>query len=259
MKFSIFFALFLSVQLSHAEVLLVPSADRSFGLYKEACQKNGYTCTMNHHLAELQNQATPQFDLLLQDLDYSSPTFCEELATRILNILKTEMISVEQVEILLKILEQAQNFLTSQKTKPLLAIAKQLRENLQLIKSEEIKDLPAEFLVLFKKALPLATTTKIQTGFLKTKIEKIDFRKVLSSEELLITNTCDNENVHSSIQRIKWQSDRENVCRFSEQWDRVSSSTSHFISENKGTLITVGVIAIGTALLLNNYEVQIAF
>lgn len=248
--------------LSHtvkAQTLLVPASDLAFEKYKEYCVKPGYICTMNSFYEQLQNQPTPLFDLLLNDLDYSSEKFSNELASRILIILKKEMISIEQVEILSKITSQVKDSMTPQKSKQLLAIEKQLNENIDLIKQENLIDFPESFSIVHKKAVSKKFEKKLNTDFFKTKSEHIHFNRALSSSEFLTTSDCGQEILHPSVQNEKWQVLREKACHFSEQFARASTHTVDFITENKNTLITVGLIAIGAAVLMNNYEVQFSF
>jgi len=256
MKF--LFILFLS-SFSYAQVLLVPSADRSFEAYKTNCEKPGYLCTTSFFLEQAQKQGTPQFDLLIDELDYSAKEFRENLPDRILKILKTEMISIDQVEILLKLIEQTEAFIEAKKLKTLQVIEKQLQENRSWAQADELKELPGEFLIVFKKALPLKNLRKFQTSFLKPKIDKIQFNLAPSSSESLASGDCKSEVMHSLIQNLKWQMDREHTCDFADQFSQVSSSTSNFVSQNKTTLITLGLVAIGAALLLNNYEFEVSF
>lgn len=252
------FILFLS-SFSYAQVLLVPSADRGFETYKTNCEKPGYLCTTSFFLEQAQKQATPQFDLLIDEIDYSAKEFRENLPDRILKVLKSEMISIDQVEILLKLIEQTQIFMDAKKLKTLQAIEKQLQENRSWVQAEESKELPSEFIIVFKKALPLKDLRKFQTSFLKPKLDSVTFNRATSSTEYLAIGDCKSEVMHSSIQNLKWQMDREHTCDFADQFSQVSSSTSNFVSNNKTTLITVGLVAIGAALLLNNYEFEVSF
>lgn len=254
MKFLLLLITLLGFQDLQAQVLLLPSPDRNFELYHEQCRKEGYLCTTNFLLETLQKRPTPHFDLLIEELDYSSKEFSNELANRALKILRAEMISTEQVEILIKILNQARSFVTTQNLKPLLAIEKQLQEDLDFVENSYLKELPAEFTVVFKK--PVA---KFQSAFLKEKIEKIKFTQTLSTQETLISGTCGNENVHSSIQGMKWQIDLENPCGFSKQIANLSRSSTAFVKENKNALLIGSVVAVGAVLLLNKYEVEVSF
>lgn len=259
MKLLIILITYLCMPRAQAQVLLVPSADRDFEVYNEHCRKEGYFCTTKYFLETLQNSATPQFDLLIEELDYSSAEFCAQLASRSLRILKAEMISVEQVEILIKLLGQAKNFVGSQQVKSLQTIEFQLREHLDLVQKASLKELPAEFIVVFKKPLATHLAGKFQSAFLKEKIEKINFTQTLFSHESLALGNCGNENVHPSIQEIKWQIDHEKACGFSNQVTQISRASSNFIKENKNSLLVGSVIAIGAVLLLNKYEVQVTF
>lgn len=242
-----------------AQVLLLPTADRHFELYREQCQKEGYLCTTNFLLDTLQKLPTPQFDLLLEELDYSSKEYCNGLTKRVLNILKTEMISIEQVEILIKLLGQAKSFVASQNLKSLQAIEVQLQEDLALVQKVNLKELPAEFIVVFKKPLPLNLHSKFRSTFLKEKSERIKFTQALLQQENLVSGACGNENIHSSVQDVKWQIDHENTCGFSSQVVNLSRSSANFVKENKNSLLIGSVLAISAVLLMNKYEVEFSF
>ena len=254
MKFLLMLISYLCAHTLHAQVLLLPTTDRNFELYREQCQKEGYLCTTNYLLDQLQKRPTPQFDLLLEELDYSSKEFCNELVTRSLKILRTEMISAEQAEILVKLLNQAKSFVNAQNLKPLQAIEKQLQEDLDLVQRTNLKELPAEFIVVFKKPV-----SRFQSGFLKDKIEKIHFIQSLSTHENLVSGICGNEQVHSAVQDIKWQIDRESSCGFSNQIANLSRSSTSFVKENKNALLVGSLIAVGAVILLNKYEVEVSF
>lgn len=254
MKFIFSLITFLSIEILHAQVLLVPPADRNFQIYRERCQKEGYLCTMNYLLGNLQKSATPQFDLLLEELDYSSKDFCNGLANRSLKILSTEMISTEQVEILIKLLNQAGNFVSPSALKPLQAIEKQLQEDLDFVQQKSLKELPADFIVVFKRPV-----SKFQSGFLKVKSEKIKFSQTLLTQENLVSGTCKDEAVHPSIQDINWQIDHEESCGLSNQIANLSRSSTTYVKENKNAFLIGSVIAVGAVLLLNKYEVEVSF
>lgn len=244
---------------AQAQVLLVPAKDVGFEKYKEQCTKTGYTCTTNYFLEQIQKQETPLFDSLLNDLDYSSAKFCDELPKRILKILKEEQISIEQVEMLQKLIEQAKEFSGTAALKQLQVIEKQIKDNRQLVQAENNVDLPESFLIVFKTALAVKSEKKFKADLFKLKTIRIEFNQTPETRQDLVMGDCQNEVLHSSIQDLKWQVVREKSCSFSEQFSRVSASTSNFISQNKTSLLVVGALAVGAAVLMHNYEVQFSF
>ncbi len=254
MKILISISIIFCFQILNAQVLLVPTADRNFDNYLKQCQKEGYICTTTYMLERLVQQPTPQFDLLIEELDYSSKEFCNDLANRTLKILKTEMISIEQAEILIKVVNQAGNFVLPQFLKPLQVIEKQLQEDLDHVQKANLRDLPDEFTVVFKKPVRI-----FKSNFLKEKTEKIKFTQTLTTQENLISGSCGNEKIHSTIQDVKWQIYSEDSCGLSYQLANFSKSSSIFVKENKKAFLIGSVIAIGAVILLNKYEVEFTF
>lgn len=242
-----------------AQVLLVPTPDRDFNSYSESCQKQGYLCTTTFFSEQLKEKETLQFDLLLEDLDYSSKEFCSELPNRILKILKTEMISLEQVEVILKLIEQAKNFSSLQQTKSLHVIETQLQEDLATIKKATLIPLPAAFIMIFKKPIPSNLASQFKNRFIKYKIETINFALAPSSSENLVLSYCKDEKIHPAISDIKWQIDSESSCGITSQFSKFSESSSNFIKENRTVLIIGSAIAIGATILFNKYDIQLSF
>lgn len=259
MKFFIIFWILNFYQFSKADTILVPDLNVSFELYKEHCAKPGYICTTNFNLERIQNQSTPQFDLLLNDLDYLSENFRKDLAGRSLNILKNEMLSVEQIEILLKLLEQAQDFSSGDKIKQLQTIKRQLEETLQLLQNNPLPELTESFFVVFKRPTSEKNFKKIDQQTLRIKAAKIDFNRDSETRLAFVQGQCELAQVHSLFQNEKWLIDSNQNCHFSQTITKAATLTSEFVQEHKTALVITGLAAVGAALLLKNYDVQFSF
>lgn len=253
-----------SVQSVHAQVLLVPDSKMEFSNYRQKCKKDGYFCTFDYQLQQIRLRETPLLNQLLENLDYSSEAFRNELAQKSLMILKSEQLSIEQVEILIKVVEQTKNLQLTQNSKALQNIETQMREMLEQVQHEQLNELPAEFLVAFKKPLPLNFLKNKKVFFLKIETSKIEFNKTVKDSQTietknLVTGDCENALVDTSLQQLKWQIASNQVCSLQQGLSQVQTSTFNFIEKNKNPLLVTGLIVLGAAILMNNYEVTLNF
>jgi hypothetical protein len=271
MRFTlIFIFIFIGKQITcFAQTLLVPDQSASFDQYKIHCQKEGYLCTMNEDLRKKQHSENLIFNEFVNRLDYGSEEFKKLFVQDLINILEKEVLSVEQLEICLQIIQQMKVFnFPTQDLKRLNLMEKELQSIYDLIIQNELHDLPAAYFILFEKPIAIEELKKIRITFLKIPVFKSEFNRTLSPtsmrflqltpNEPLLTGRCETVRPHPSIETLKWQAFHGDTCSFSENFNEISNSTGRFINKNK-TLLTFGAVVLGAALFLNQYEVKWTF
>ena len=256
MKF-ILILFFSSVAFS--QVILLPDQTIDFKKYQTACSKEGYICTMKYNLGQVEQMETPKFNELINQLDYSSETFRNDFIPNFFRIAKDESLSIEQIEILQKIIDQLKQFSDTQRQKQFTFVENQLGELVTLVKAAELSDLPAEYLIIFKKAVPISFLKNLKPTFFKMKIFKSSFKSPLDSADPFVSGLCDSATIHDSLQNKKWQIESEKVCGFAEHFIQAKKSTGDFMVRNQSGLITAGLVIVGAAILMNNYELKFTF
>ncbi len=256
MKF--FFLLFLT-QISFAQVLLLPDQTVDFKQYRTSCEKEGYLCTTQFQLQYVKSLETPQFDDFVNQLDYSSDTFKNEFIVKFFKILKEESISVDQIDMMVKIIQQLKEFSDVDKKKQFTLLEQQLNGLIQLIKENQLTELPENYLIVFKTAVPSDFLKYLKPPFFKVKFYNSVFNKVLGEDASFVDGVCKSVQVHPSVINKKWQIESERACGLSEHFSRATKSTGDFVEKHQAGLITTGIVLVGAAILMNNYEIKLTF
>lgn len=259
-----FFLSFFCVHVQ-ADTLLIPDATITIDRYNEKCQLDGYVCTQKFFLEkELQN-STPQFDTFIDSMDLTNKDFLDSVQKNIQNILQSEMISLSQLDMLARLLEQV----NSQNLTNPIKLSDEIKFIQQEITSNNksmAKD--AEFVVYFKTVISKKTFNKIKPSFLNLPYTVITFNhlpthtftknKIIDEDLFLVKGTCEKANVESEINSLSWKILSESSCGWSQTLTQSSSKIYSTIKENK-SWIFVGALAIGTFILANQYEVSFQF
>ena len=197
---------------------------------------------------------------LLNQLDYSSESFRSQFLVNFYSLLKEESLSLEQAEMLLKILQQTKDFSDTPKQKNFQTLENQLNELIKLVKASELTELTAHYLIVLKKPVAVDFQKKWRSEFFKVKTLKIEFNRTLEVENHpLVQGECEQAEVHPSLQTAKWQIESETRCGFIEHLSAAQTSTAEFMGEHKNALITTGLVLVGAAIFLNQYEVKLNF
>ncbi len=260
----------LIVQLkTEAQILLVPDQQISYEKYLEKCHLSNYKCTMSFDLETVQNKSTPLFDQLIEKLDYLSEEFQTSFTNQIIPILNSEALSFDQIEIVLKIIGQIKNSNQNKIVlKKLNLIESELNSLYDFSQKNELKELNAAFVILFKKAVDPTSFQKVKTLFLKVPLFYSRFNNLLSQQdssknltlknEPLMTGHCENAKLLPQIENLKWQAVENEDCHFFQTINPFSSTAENRFIQPKNLLVT-GAVLLGAALLLNQYEVKFEF
>lgn len=250
-----------------AETVLVPDSSVSIEQYTAKCRMDGYTCTQKYFYDEQMQKPTPLFDALIDSIDLTDKNFVANLPKTVQNVLQKEMVSVEQLEMMMRLLEQSQD-----QNKEAKAI-KQLTNELKYIQSSLPNDKTfnlnqEKFVIFFKKAFTVDSFNKIKKSYLNLPYTDVSFNyvpvvnsmktKSYAANENLVTGVCENANISGNITLTQWKVMSEKSCGWSESLTKSTSGFTSTIKENKGWLIT-GAVLIGAAILASQYEVKFQF
>lgn len=251
---ALLFIFLLFCQNTYAEILLVPDNSVANEDYQSKCHKQGYICTQKYFFNEESNKDTPLFNRLIDSMDLNDSRFTSNLPNEVKNILQNEMISEEQLEMLVRLLTQTDEITKDSKAiKPLLSEMKYIQTT---IPKDSAFDFSAEsFVVYFKKPLSIEKYKKIKKSFLKIYSQEIHFNQFENSEPM-IQGACENIQPHSRLENIKWKVASNNSCGWNDSFQQTSSKVSSHLSEHKAWYITAAIL-IGTAILASQYEVQL--
>lgn len=251
---------------SQATVLLLPDTNISFSSYQEKCIKGGYQCTYNYLQNWVVSQPTPLFDNFINSVDLSTSQFRQTALSQLQNILMEEMISEDQLDLILVFIKQLRE--ENNLNNKISLLEKSLLQTKELLQNTKpLNQLDYEYyIIVMKKPIPKSNIKKLSMSLLRLPYYEINFRqfpqlikknKSLASENL-VQGFCEKAQVHELVQSENWQIQHEKSCSFNEQIRTMTSATSAKIIENKNWILT-GALLIGAAVLMSQYEVKFQF
>lgn len=262
---SLFFAFTLSFTLQ-AQVLLVPDSKISFDEYQSQCQQSGFICISSYFQNWVQQKPTNKFDHLVQNMDLTSNQFNQQSLKQVQEILKTEMLNLDQLEQIIILVNQMkeEKIINSKATlleKSLLGLKDILSSTQKLSLSEQ-----EHYYLVMKKAVSKKDFLKLKSIMLQIPFYEIFYNKVpvaltakatvaAETAPSLVIDHCEKAIVDEVIQGARLQVANHKTCSFNEQIAKVTTAVSTKITENRHWLIT-GAILVGTAILMSQYEVS---
>ncbi len=258
---SVLFALFTNT-FAYAQTLLIPDATVSVENYFEKCELEGYVCMGNFQFKKIISEPTPQFDSLLDSLDLSNRIFLSSLPKKIQSILQDESISTEQLEMLVRLLEQTQ-------TEQSRLLLNELNFVTKLIQKEHrIVNFNQDFIVFFKVPMKKDNLLKMKKSLLALPYYEVSFNKEIQkttsmgkqieTADYLVTGSCENAVTSVDTNSIKWKILSEKSCGWTKNLVETTATVYKKAQQNTGWIATSAII-IGAALLVNQYEVKFEF
>jgi hypothetical protein len=250
-----------------AQTLILPESDVDFKTYRSTCEKVSYYCTDKFFINLYAEKETPQFEELINSIDLSSKVFVQSFTKKITQVLQNEMLSVEQLEMSLKLIAQVSEAVENKNQLSLIeSDLKQIKDSLTNAKQLPVSE---NFYLFFKKPISESDLKSLRTLVLKYPLVKTYFNSVPqlasvrslrfnSVNEPLLNGHCETAQMNPQILVTAWQPLANSACTFSEQVSNVSSTVTSSVNKNRGWLLT-GAIVVGAAILLNQYEVQFTF
>ena len=250
-----------------ADTLLIPDQSVSLEKYLAKCRLPGYQCTNKYFNDHEISAATPQLDSFLDSIDLSNKDFVDSAQKKIQSILQNEMISVAQLDMILRLLEQM-NTQNSGKPARLAEEIKFIRLGLTADLKVPIEELEIENVVYFKTLMTRNKFLKIKASYLSLPYSVISFNHIPmhkttkdqfeNSKDDLIMGTCETAKLATEIDVVSWKVMSEDSCGWTQSLTQNTTSAMTTVKENKNWLIT-GALILGALVLANKYDVSFQF
>lgn len=210
MKFLISLSLSLIALSSEAAFLLIPTQDISAKTYFDWCYRENYSCTTDMFVNDIKNKRAEEFNKLMDQVDLSSPTFTELFKNSIIRILNEEDLDLTQLEMLLDLLKDLN---AKQPSLLFKMIENELVRTKDLVLTAENFD-NSEFVLIFKKAIPVHAAKKIKTSLLKIPLYLISYSDIpvksdttsfnRTARKPLISGDCGRYKLNLELEKSKW-------------------------------------------------------
>jgi hypothetical protein len=259
MKSILTLILTLSAQLIWADTIIFPAKEVSLDVFLERCHKNGYICSHDYMTEKLVLTSTPIFNQLIENLDLLDGNQRKKMHTEIFNILKNELISIEQLNALAQITEKA---LSIEKTPQLDFLFKELSDVHQSMINQTEKENEDVIYVVFKKRLTSVQFEKIKYKIQNYKYYKVDPYQIIEKNQpeiLFVSGTCQKKYISpmitADLNTHQVYPLFANDCSSDFNFHSTVKSAAEF-TENHQKTILWSLAAIGAAFFLKNYDVE---
>lgn len=259
MKFILALILTLNAQLIFADTIIVPAKEVSLDQFLEQCHKNGYICSHDFITEKLILTSTPQFNQLIENLDLLDENQRKKLHIEIFNILKSELISVEQLNALAQMTEKA---LSIEKTPQLDFLFKELSDAHQSMINQTEKENEDVIFIVFKKRLTSAQFDKIKYKMQNYKYYKVDPYQIIEKNQpeiVFVSGTCQKKYISpmiaTDLNTHQVYPLFANDCSSDFNFHSTVKSAAEFTQNHQKTILW-SLAAIGAAFFLKNYDVE---
>ncbi len=243
-----------------AQTILVPEKNISELHYLEQCRKTGYVCSHDFLAEQINSVETVRFNTLIENLDLLSESSRQNVASSIQQILKTEMISVDQLKTLIQITDKSTTIDNNKKTQ---YVKSEMLSVMNTI--ENMSDSGSEFVtyIVFKKRLNEIQFRKLYPMIQSMMFYKIDpysFTEKTTKPVFLLNGNCDQYQI-STVLSERFNAKQtipvfKHECNFNAEIQKSITSVKKFTIEYKKPLIWT-VLAAGAYLFIKNYDVEI--
>lgn len=258
----------MSVQMTLADTLVIPSFDVSATDYFKFCSRPGYICTTNYFMNQFQLKKSDRFEQLITQLDLTDDAFLNQLPQWIQTIITTEPLSEEQAESLKDLCLKSYAITKSLVFKSLAdtlnqaLIATKLNLNIDNIDYSQYKNNQTYYLV-FKKILNEDDYQKVKFKLGSIAVFRFSYNQKLISANSKLTYMMNGQCLNYQIivdiptgqQILPLFNDS---CTLSDSLENGLSKTSQFISDNKSTIIWISLAAIAV-IVSQKYEIELTF
>ena len=253
--------------LAAADTLLVPDQSVSAEKYFSKCHLPGYQCTSKYFIDHELTSATPQLDSFLETIDLSNKTFVDSAQKKIQVIIQSEMISISQLDMILRLLEQM-NSQNLAKPNRLAEEIKFIRAGLTTDLKIPVDELETDQVVYFKTLMTKNKFLKIKASYLSLPYTVTSYNHIPAhrttkdqfngSDENLISGACETAKLTTEIESVTWKVMSENSCGWTQSLTQSTSSVVTTVKENKNWFIT-GAVVLGAIILASKYDVTFQF
>ncbi len=250
-----------------ADTLLIPDQTVSQTRYLTKCHAVGYQCTTkyfaDHELASI----TPRLDAFFDSVDLTNKEFVDTAQKKIQLIIQDEMISISQLDMILRLFEQM-NAQSLGKSGRLVEEIKFIRQSLPNDSKAAYDESEVETVIYFKTTLPKSKFLKLKQSYLSLPYTVITFNhapihtttkeKLAAGSPALVTGVCEKAQLNNEIEGMPWNVMSEASCGWTQSLAQNTSSVMTTVIENKGWLL-VGALTIGALVLANKYDISFQF
>jgi len=246
-----------------SDTLLLPTKNVSSEIYLQQCQKSGYICSHKYILDKLKSVEPVKFNEFIENLNLISDVERKKIADDIQFILKTEMISTDQLNMLIQITEKFLTLEQNKKIEFLRAEMLQAFKVLEPLSESEIESEPQMITyVLFKKNISAKKFLKIKTQIQNFKFYTLDIYSLgekTNARTDFLSGDCTHYQIASVVSEFLAEQQVlpvfENECSFISAVNKSMAQTHSFIVDYKKPLILTA-LAIGALFFLKNYDVE---
>lgn len=248
-----------------SEIVVLPSQSQSFESYKEVCSKENLTCTFTKIKEKILVNPTPKYDQLILDLDLQSVRFTASLSERIKQVVETEMISTEQLESIVNILQRAEEVSPDKSKKILKVELIQLHEI--VMKAPNADDFKY---FIFKKPISSLSMERLKSFSIRPYFKEIDFKKETIDQnpiyfkigkcshsrlsDLGLTYFNETNYIFADDDNCSW------TDSVTQAFKNDASSESNFrLTQKQKNTVLWSAVAIGAGLFLSQYELSFEY
>ena len=259
-------ALLFTAPAVHAAIVVLPSEDQTFESYQNNCLKENFLCTQTVIKEKLATLSTPKYDQFILDLDLQSPRFTTTLAERIKNVVESEMISLEQLESLINILQRSEEISVTRQNKLLKVELTQLQEMVTHAPAAENFNF-----FIFKKPLGAISTQRLKSFTVRPLMKEIDFKKETVDQQSLFYKSGHCSQSRLSDHGLTYFNDTsyifadEKNCSWTDTFaeafksNDTGSESKYKLSSKQKNILVWSALAVGAGLFLSQYELKIEY
>ena len=233
-------------------------------------------CTFDFIKSNLENLPTPKYDQFILDLQLESQAFTNQIASVITEIVESEMISIDQLESLINILQRSEELFSIKKNR---LIKIELSQYLELVRRSPTVD---NFnYVLLKKPVGTISTAKMKTLSFRPLVKKINYKGETISDQFYAfkKNECSKSELSATGNEYfsgqSYSFVEEKNCSWTDSISGIfsdskpttlanhggtaNSESSYKLTKRDKNVLLWSALAIGAGLFLSHYELQIEY
>lgn len=253
---------------SVAQTLLIPEKNMNEETYLQLCEKDGYVCTQDFIGQTLIKAETPLFNDFIENLDLLDDKQRLQIAERTKQVLKNEMISADQLETLILILDKS---ISLEKNKKIEFLKNQFVQIKALLDQTTEDKSPTTYTLILKKKISAEQLKQLaahRSILYSVKVAPLSYQMNLKPEEFFLQGGCSNPEISEDFQRnflgvagqkkksVHTQLRFNEECSFTKSINASLKTTGNFISEYKKPLLWTAAAAVAVFFLTKNYEVE---
>ncbi len=254
--YSILFLILLSFSTAFAQVVLVPSQNVSWTDYRNLCLEKNYKCFPDTY-TEFISQKNIFYHNLISDFDLENAHYIQTFHKNLKSVLKSEMISLEQLEYLLLATEK---IVLKRPNQDLQKDYVYLNEMLQIIQKSEDLILPEKSLIIFRKQIDFnLLNKKLLSRLSEFKHLKLSYNQNLITQKYFLAGDCSNPNYNLDLNdelALTLIPNFKESCSLTEQFSKSTENMGQHFKKHKMTYIWSAVVLSAASMFLKTHKVS---